>query len=250
VGGALGRLIAGPVASYLDWRGGLMVVAILCAISAAGFLLVVPQARGFTSDQRTTLGDVARGVRTSLSNRVLIALYAQGALLMGSFVAVYNFFAFRLEAPQFGVPAGLAAFIFGAYFAGTVSSRIAGGLAGRFGQRAVVLSNCAIMVAGLALTFIPNVIVMIVGLVLFTFGFFGAHSTNSIWVGRNAPAARAQAISIYNIAVYIGSGVIGWLAGFVWAGYSWGGVCVRVGALMAMSVAILLANGRRRSARD
>ena len=248
--GALGRLIAGPVAAYLDWRGGLMVVAILCAISAVVFLLVIPQARGFTTDQRTTLGDVARGVRTSLSNRVLIALYVQGALLMGSFVAVYNFFAFRLEAPQFGVPAGLAAFIFGAYFAGTVSSRFAGGMAVRFGQRAVVLSSCAIMVAGLALTLIPNVIVMIGGLVLFTFGFFGAHSTNSIWVGRHAPVARAQAISVYNIAVYTGSGVVGWIAGFIWDGYSWLGVCVLVGSLMAISVAVLLASGKRQPAQN
>ena len=45
-------------------------------------------------------------------------LYAQGFLLMGGFVAVYNYLGFRLEAPPFLIPASLASLVFVAYLSG------------------------------------------------------------------------------------------------------------------------------------
>jgi len=240
IGGALGRLVAGPVAAILDWRGGLIAVACACALSAVAFILIVPRAQGYSRETPPTIRDVLRGVATSLRNPTLLVLYGQGMLLMGSFVAVYNFFAFRLEAPEFGISAFLVSFIFAAYIAGTVSSRVAAQVVSRFGRSTVVVASGGLMLVGLALTLIPIIVVMVAGLVVFTFGFFAAHSVNSAGVGRTASGARAQATSLYNIAVYVGSGLFGWLAGIVWAVASWWGVFLFVAGLIVLALALLV----------
>ena len=65
------------------------------------------------------------------------------------------------------------------------------------------------MTAGLALTLAAPVPMILLGLVLFTAGFFGAHSIASGWTGALATTGRAQAASLYNLSYYAGSSVIG-----------------------------------------
>ena len=49
---------------------------------------------------------------TCLRDSRLIALFCQGGLLMGGFVAVYNYLGFRLQAPPFLIPATISSFLF------------------------------------------------------------------------------------------------------------------------------------------
>jgi YNFM family putative membrane transporter len=73
-----------------------------------------------------------------------------------------------------------------------------------------------------------------------TFGFFGAHSVASSWVGRRAVQARAQASSLYLFFYYFGSSVVGSLGGIAWADWGWPGVTVLIGALSLAALAIAL----------
>ena len=66
---------------------------------------------------------------------------------------------------------------------------------------------------GIAITLSDNVFAVLVGLVVATAGFFGAHSTAAGWTGQAAPLGRAQASSLYNLFYYAGSSAIGWLGG-------------------------------------
>ena len=69
----------------------------------------------------------------------MVSLYLQAFLLMGGFVAVYNYLGFRLHGEPFGLPTTLVSLIFLAYLSGTVSSLWAAGLTTRFGRRNVLL---------------------------------------------------------------------------------------------------------------
>ena len=71
----------------------------------------------------------------------------------------------------------------------------------------------------LCLTFQLSVI--IIGLALFTAGFFGAHSVASGLVGRTATKARAQASALYLSFYYLGSSVLGYAIGWFWLHGSW-----------------------------
>lgn len=243
LGGLFGRLLAGPVADLAGWRMGTLAVSLCAAAAAAGFLLLAPRPRGFVPARTEGFGAVLGKLLPQLRSAPLLALYAQAFLLMGCFVSVYNYLGFRLEAPPYLFPASAVALLFLAYLAGTVSSRLVAGLALRWGRRNVLLASTGTMLAGLAMSLASPVAMILAGLVLFTAGFFGAHSIASGWTGLLATTGRAQAASLYNLSYYAGSSIIGWSAGLVFQQFGWGamaGTLAVLGALAAVVAATLL----------
>jgi MFS transporter, YNFM family, putative membrane transport protein len=240
IGGLLGRLVAGPVAELGGWRVGVLTVSVLCATAAIAFVKLAPPARGFTPGaQRGVLHRLAANLRSPAQ----LTLFAQAFLLMGGFVALYNYLGFRLAAPPFSLPHTLVSLVFLAYLAGTWSSARAGAEAGRLGRRKVLLASIAVMIVGVAITLCDNVFAVLVGLVVATAGFFGAHAIASGWTGRAAPEGKAQAASLYNLFYYGGSSVVGWFGGVAFDNAGWTGVALTViglAALAAVAAAVLL----------
>jgi YNFM family putative membrane transporter len=105
----------------------------------------------------------------------------------------------------------------------------------------VLLTSIAVMVIGVLLTLSAVLIVVLVGLVIATAGFFGAHAMASGWTGASAKIGRAQASSLYNFSYYGGSSVFGWLGGvfFVASGWSATVGMVAVLAVVASLLAII-----------
>ncbi len=231
LGGLAGRLVAGPAGELWGWRAAALSVSVLATVAAILFLVLVPRARRFTPAPARGLRGAARTLGTHLRNARLLALYVQAFLLMGGFVAVYNYLGFRLSADPFSLPATVISLIFLAYLAGTVTSRWAGGLTERFGRRTVLLAGIVLMTAGLALTLTGMLVLILVGLLIFTGGFFAAHSIGAGWTGAIAVSGRAQAASLYNLAYYLGSSVIGWAGGIVFQSLGWTALAVTVIAL-------------------
>lgn len=244
VGGLTGRLVSGPIADVAQWRAGVWAVAIVCAVAAALFLWLVPRARGFVPHHRRD--HRGPGIRSRLADalrsRALGAIYAQGFLLMGGFVAIYNYLGFHLTAPPFSLPAWIVTLLFLAYLAGTVSSPWAGALASRFGRLPVLVASIGVAAGGLVVMLVPAVGALLVGLVVFTAGFFAAHAVASGWAPVAARAdARAQASSLYYLGYYGGSSLFGWCLGFVFADLGWDALVVAVVAMCAASAGLALA---------
>jgi YNFM family putative membrane transporter len=248
IGGLLGRLVAGPVAEVAGWRVGVLCVAFLCAVAAAAFITVAPPSRRFIA------GSGGTGLRHRLALNVrsarLLAIYAQGFLLMGGFVALYNYLGFRLIAPPFALPATIVSLIFLAYLGGTWSSAQAGVLSSRFGRLPVLLVSIAIMIAGTLLTLSSSLVGVLAGLVVATAGFFGAQATASGWTGAEATTGRAQASSLYNLFYYGGSSLFGWAGGIFFRLAGWTGMVgfVTTLALVAGGLAAVVLRGRRTAA--
>jgi len=243
VGGLLGRVVSGVMADVADWRTGVWTAAALCAVSAALFLWLAPQAQGFVpSRMRATSGPGIRSrLLAPLRSPQQLALYAQGFLLMGAFVAVYNYLGFHLAAAPFLLPAWLVTLLFLAYLAGTISSPWAGLLASSRGRYPVLLGSIAIMSAGAALMIAPLAVVVLAGLLVFTAGFFGAHAVASGWTPAAAPAeSRSQASSLYYFAYYAGSSLFGWALGLVFGVVGW---ALFIGAVLVMCAAAAIAAG-------
>lgn len=90
------------------------------------------------------------------------------------------------------------------------------------------MASTLVMVAGLGLTMASPVAVILPGIVVFTFGFFGAHSVASSWIGRRTVRAKGQASSLHLFSYYVGSSVVRSLGGFAYHAGGWN----RVGAFM------------------
>ncbi len=243
VGGLSGRVVSGWVAEVGGWRWGVASVVLLCVVAAVLFLVLVPAARGFEPGRlRETRGATVRlRLWLNLRSPAQLALYAQGFLLMGAFVAVYNYLGFHLSAPPFSLAPAVVTLLFLAYLAGTVSSPRAGALAVRYGRLPVLLACSLVMTGGAALMFAPALPTVILGLVAFTAGFFGAHAVASGWTPVAAdPRARAQASSLYYLGYYAGSSLFGWALGLVFgtAGWGWflGGVLTMCAASMVLAL--------------
>jgi predicted MFS family arabinose efflux permease len=238
LGGLAGRLVAGPVGELWGWRAAALAVSVMAAMAAALFLLSVPPARNFTAAAASGLRGAVSTLAAHSRNPRLLAIYFQAFLLMGGFVAVYNYLGFRLSGEPFSLPASLISLIFLAYLSGTVSARWAAGLTLRFGRRNVMLAGTVLMIGGLALTLTQLLVLILAGLVLFTGGFFAAHSIGSGWTGVIASTGRAQAASLYNLAYYLGSSVIGWAGGLLFQSLGWAALAVAVMALAGTTAVV------------
>jgi YNFM family putative membrane transporter len=242
LGGLAGRLVAGPIGELWGWRAAALSVSLLATAAAVLFLVLIPKAKGFTPAKAAGLRGALGTLGGHVRNTRLLALYVQAFLMMGGFVAVYNYLGFRLSAEPFLLPGTLISLIFLAYLSGTFSSRWAGGLTARFGRRNVLLAGILLMIAGLALTLTQVLALILAGLVVFTGGFFAAHSIGAGWTGSIATTGRAQASSLYNLAYYLGSSVIGWAGGLVFQSLGWTALALTVMVLAcvtAVTVAVV-----------
>ena len=252
LGGLSGRLVAGPVGELWGWRAAALAVSLLATAAAIAFLVLVPKAQGFVPAQVSGLRGALRTLGSHLRNVRLLAIYAQAFLMMGGFVAVYNYLGFRLSGGTLRPPGDP----YQPYFPGVPvrdRSPPAGppAMTTRFGRRNVLLAGLALAIAGLALTLTSNLVLILAGLVVFTGGFFAAHSIGSGWTGAIASAGRAQAASLYNLAYYLGSSLLGWAGGLLFLAWGWNalaGAVIVLACLTAATVAVVHPrNGHRRS---
>ena len=241
LGGMGGRLLASLVADMTGWRWSLAAVGLAGLAMAAAFQHLAPPSRRFVArplHPRVLVADTAALLR----DRALPLLYAEGFLLMGVFVTVYNYAGFRLLAPPYSLgQAGIGA-VFLLYILGSWSSAWFGARAGRLGRRWVLWQPIVLALAGVAITAARPLALVVAGIAVVTIGFFGGHSIASAWVGRRGGERRGQATAWYLFFYYLGSSVLGSLGGVAWSRAGWPGVtgfCLVLG-VAALVVALLL----------
>ena len=237
IGGMGGRLVTGVLADFFDWRVGVMMVAGIGLASGLMFWRLLPPSRHFERQPlqpRTLLARFAGVFRDA----GLPWMFAEGFLLLGAFVTVYNYIGYRLLAPPYGLSQAVVGLIFSVYLIGTFSSAWMGHLAGKLGRRRVLWTTFALMLAGVGMTMLRPLVLVIGGVVAVTFGFFGGHSIVSSWVGRRAGSAKAQASSLYLFAYYMGSSLAGAGGGLFYTARGWNGVAAFIGAMVLAGLLI------------
>jgi predicted MFS family arabinose efflux permease len=228
LGGLSGRLLGGVVTDVGGWRWGLGAASLL---SVAGAVVFVVLLRGLPAHPPSRSPG---GVH--LRDPLLLRLFVAGFVLMGGFVTIYNYLSYRLLRPPFNLPPAAVGLIFLAYLAGTSASALAGRLADRRGARVVLAGSVLVAIVAVLLTVPDSLVLVLVGLVLVTAGFFAAHAVASGWVSRHAVSARAQAAGIYLFAYYFGSSVGGWIGGLVFERGGWTATALYVAALFAVAL--------------
>lgn len=101
--------------------------------------------------RRISVGQSLAELGAHLRDRRLLCLFGLGFLLLGAFMAVYNYLAYRLLDAPFSLLASLVGSAFVLYSAGTVSSAVAGRYRDRFGRGRVLLAAVLVMAAGPAI---------------------------------------------------------------------------------------------------
>ena len=234
LGGMLGRLLSGLLSDLGGWTLALGGIAALGMVALSLFVWLLPASRHFKA-QPLSLTVLLANFRLHLSNPVLRSLFLQGFLLMGGFVALFNYIGFRLAGAPFGLSSTFIGLLFVVYLGGIFSAGWAGRLVPRLGARQVLRGGVALMLLGVGLCATTWLASIVVGLGVFTLGFFAAHAVASGQVGSHAQGARAQASALYLCAYYLGSSVVGFGAGDVWDHAGWHPLMALLAGLFVMA---------------
>lgn len=236
VGGMSGRIIIGVLTDYLGWQAAFMILGLISLIAGIIFIRLLPQSSHFIPQQVDTKM-IRHKLAVTISNPALLVIYSFGFLLMGVFVTVYNYIGFPLAGAPYYLNQTLIGFIFIVYLTGTFSSAWMGKWADHYSRPVVMAFGIFLMLFGAGLTTLSPLIIKIIGLAVFTFGFFGCHSVASSWAGKLADwDKKNQASSFYLLFYYAGSSLVGSIGGIAWHKAGWTGVTFLVTALLVIAL--------------
>ena len=238
-GGMAGRVLASLLSDVASWRIALGAMGLMGLLAACEFWRSLPRSNHFVASARPWSA-LPAGLRLHFLDAGLPSLFCLSFLLMGCFVSMYNYIAYRLLGAPFYLSQSSVGAIALLYLIGIFSAVWAGRLADRLGRRGVLWGMLTVMLAGLLLTLAGNLPLIVLGMALFTFGFFASHSVASSWVGRRARAPQALASALYLFFYYLGSSVIGSLSGLMWSANGWPGVVAMLAVCLGLALLIAL----------
>ncbi|MBA1427880.1 MFS transporter [Pseudomonas fluorescens] len=242
IGGMSGRLIIGVLIDFVSWHTAMLIIGGLALIAATVFWKILPESRNFRASSLKPR-NLLDGFVMHFKDAGLPWLFLEAFLLMGAFVTLFNYIGYRLLADPYDLSQAVVGLLSLVYLSGIYSSAKIGSLADRLGRRRVLWGTIVLMLAGMTLTLFSPLWLVVPGMLIFTFGFFGAHSVASSWIGRRAVRAKGQASSLYLFCYYAGSSIAGTAGGFFWHLGGWNGIGGFIVALLigALLVALKLA---------
>ncbi|MDW8848270.1 MFS transporter [Erwinia sp. MMLR14_017] len=237
IGGMSGRLLSGVITDFSSWRIAVAVIGCFALASALMFWKILPPSRHFRPASLKPRS-LLINFRLHWRDNGLPLLFAEGFLLMGAFVTLFNYIGYRLLAPPYFMSQAIVGLLSVVYLTGSWSSPKAGLMTAKFGRAAVLLFAIGMMVAGVLMTLFSSVWLILPGMMLFTAGFFAGHSVASSWIGPRARRAKGQASSLYLFSYYLGSSVAGTAGGVFWHQFGWQGITAFI--IVLLMVALLV----------
>lgn len=248
LGGMAGRLVSASVSDWsASWQIGLTAVSLLGLLSALLTWRLLQPARHF-EPRSLQPGLLLADIRRIYADPGLPWLFCVAFVGMGTLVGLYNFLPFLLSQAPYELSPTAIGSIFLLYAVGSYASAWAGRQVARHGRQRIMMGMALLMTLGIVVTLAPPLWLIIVGLALYSFGFFAVHTVASAWVGHRAGARRGFVSALYLSSYYLGGSVIGSAAGWAWSHTGWPGVIIAM--LVCAAVVILIAGYLRRLAKD
>ena len=235
-GGFSGRFVAGIAADLGGWRLSFAVLAAATGLGAVAMGWLMPREQRF----RPLAGGLGAALRTygeHLTNMRLLATCAIGFGMLFGTVAIFTFVNFYLAAPPFELRPGALAFVFVVYLLGMATTPLASRIAMRAGRRRTLFLACALAGLGLAMTLLPSVVAVVLGLGAICGGLFVVQSLSLGFIGVTVTRARSTAVGLYVTIYYIGGAMGGIVPAPLWRSAGWPSVVALVGAVIVLMAA-------------
>ncbi|RRZ89388.1 MFS transporter [Erwinia sp. 198] len=235
IGGMSGRLLSGVIADFTSWRVAVAAIGCFALVAALMFWKILPPSRHFRPASLRPRS-LLINFRLHWRDSGLPLLFAEGFLLMGAFVTLFNYIGYRLLSPPWSLSQAVVGLLSVVYLTGSWSSPKAGAMTAKYGRAMVLLASVAMMLAGVLITLANTLWLIFPGMMLFTAGFFAAHSVASGWIGPRARRAKGQASSLYLFSYYLGSSLAGTLGGVFWHHFGWPGIAGFITLLLLLAL--------------
>jgi MFS transporter, YNFM family, putative membrane transport protein len=245
LGGFIGRISAGILADYFSWRISFLALGLASLVGTAAVAAWLPHGRPRPPLPSSASLNFPRQVRAMFRNRRLVATFAVGFNVLFSLVGVFTWITFYLAAPPFSLSITALSSLFFVYLIGLIVTPFAGYLITRIGLRAGIGGAITCAIAGVLLTLVHSLPIVIVGLTALSSGVFIAQTASQTHLRiASPPGARVTAAGIYITCYYLGGTAAGVLPGAFWAFGKWP-ACVAFIVLMQLIALIIALIGWR-----
>lgn len=221
VGGMLGRVLASNIAHRFSWQTASETIGIWCLLFAVLFFVVSPVSKNFKPKKESSRTLIKPNLKL-IFNKKLFPYYFTGFLLLGTFVSLYNYMAFFLVKPPFHIPKIWMPYVYIMFLAGVFGSMNVSFWERKLGRSNQILKTMSLVgIFGISLLFLEKNLLVILGVGIFTYAFFAAHTVCSKMVGEFSKDKKSVTIAIYLLLYYIGSSVLGSSTGIVLQKFDW-----------------------------
>jgi MFS family permease len=235
-GGFLSRFLTAFLAAHWGWRAAFLGLAALTLCFAIGTSLTMPRERGFR--RAASLLGSAGEMLQHFRDRRLVATYSVGFCVLFVFSTIFTFVSFHLAAPPYALSTAALGAVFVTYLAGVITTPLIGRGVAWLGRRRMVLIAIAFWAVGVALTLLPSIVAIAIGLTMAAVFGFACHASSTSYVALTAQRARSSAVGLYVTSYYLGGSVGGVIAGIAWTIAGWAG-CV-ICALVVLGIVALV----------
>jgi YNFM family putative membrane transporter len=162
-----------------------------------------------------------------------------GCALFFSFVGVFSFVTYYLEAPPFSLSPALGSLIFLLWSLGVVGP-VAGAVADRLGWRATLVGALTGSLLALPLSLVGTLPAVVAALAVLTVAMFSGATAAQIGVATASESDQGSASAIYYSCYYTCGAFAAYLPGVAWQWWRWPGVTGVALGVLAPATAILL----------
>ena len=242
MGGFLGRFISGIIAAHWHWKATFVVLGALNLLGAVVVRAWLPPAKRFVRAEH--LREVWDQTKLHSRNPRLLANFGMGATVLFALVSCFTYVNFYLSAPPFRLNSAQLGTIFFVYLLGAVATPQSGRFLDRFGFARTTLVYCSMMLAGLLLTLVKSLPVVIAGLAIFCSGVFVAQAAATVQTGAIAARARSSAAGLYVTFYYLGGSIGVTVTDWFWRWKQWPGCVALLGSVSLTSLLLARLSGR------
>jgi YNFM family putative membrane transporter len=239
IGGFSGRFASALVASAFSWRWAFVALGTMNLIGAMAIRAWLPPGRHFARSRRG--GSGARAMWRHLRNPRMAATYAVGFCVMFTLLGTFTYINFYLSAPPFSLTTRALGLLFVVYLVGAIVTPTAGKLIDSRGHRFALVTAFCGGTAGIALTLVHSLPVIVFGLALCCTSVFIANSAGSSYVGSAAQQDRAAAVGLYVTFYYLGGSAGAAVPGHFWSTGGWPACVALIVGVQLLTISLALA---------
>lgn len=247
LGGFMGRVSAGVLADYYSWRVSFIVLGAASLVGAGAVAMWLPHGRrrSVLQPKADPLPAFPYQIQAMFRNRRLVATFAVGFNVLFSLVGVFTWITFYLSAAPFSLSITALSSLFFVYLIGLIVTPGAGYLITHVGLRAGIGGAICCSIAGVLLTLMHSLPIVILGLAMLSSGVFVAQTASQSHLRVAAPhGARVTAAGIYITCYYLGGTAAGVVPGAFWALGKWPACVAFIVTMQLFALTIALVGWR------
>jgi MFS transporter, YNFM family, putative membrane transport protein len=238
LGGFLGRYISGIVAQNFAWREAFIAIGLVNLVGAILVQHSLPRARNFAR-AASVAHSISEGWQ-HLRNPRLLVVFVMGGSALFCLAGTFTYANFYLAAPPYRLNSAQLGSIFLVYLLGLIVTPLSGRCLDRYGIRLTAIIAVCFASAGLLLTLLHSLPVIVAGLALASSGVFIYQAAGTVQTGIVADRARSSAAGLYVTFYYIGGSLGATVTGWAWAAGGWPACVFRLMGVAGLATLLAL----------